>query len=113
MSDAEFVAVLEDLDETGARGFAIALADGSALDGFLVRRGSRVFAYADSCPHTGAPLAWMPDRYLDLEGAYVQCALHGALFIPESGLCVRGPCAGASLQALDVAIRDGRIYVTP
>ena len=84
---------------TAVRGGAIPAGDGRALDGFLVRHGGRVLAYVDSCPHTGAPLNWEPDRFLDIDQRYIQCATHGALFRIDDGLCVQGPCAGQSLAA--------------
>jgi len=106
-----FVCELGDLDDPGTRGFDWTDAGGAGRSGFVVRRGGRVFAYEDSCPHTGAPLAWMPHVYLDVEGAHIQCALHGALFMPESGHCVYGPCAGATLTPLSVELRGGRVFV--
>ena len=111
MSEAIFVCSLDDIGDPGARGFSLALPDGGTLEGFVVRKGADAFAYVDSCPHTGAPLAWTPDQYLDPDGMYIQCALHGALFVPGSGYCVRGPCAGASLSKLELVDRDGRLFV--
>jgi nitrite reductase/ring-hydroxylating ferredoxin subunit len=95
-----------DLPDPGSRAF-----DAGGLEGFLVRRGARVRAYRDACPHTGAPLAWTPDGYLDADGELIQCSLHGALFLPDTGECVHGPCVGAFLQALPVRIVGGRIQV--
>lgn len=111
VTDITFVCDLGDLDDPGTRGFDWADTAGVRRAGFVVRRGGRVFAYEDSCPHTGAPLAWMPHVYLDVEGAHIQCALHGALFTPESGRCVYGPCAGAALMPLPVELRGGRVFV--
>ncbi len=74
---------------------------------FLVRSGDRVRAYHNCCPHTGAPLEWRPHQFLDFEGRFIQCALHGALFTPEDGRCVRGPCAGDALTAEPVHVLDG------
>lgn len=69
----------------------------------VVRRDGRLFAYRNRCPHTGVPLEWFPDAFLDPEGAHLQCATHGALFRFENGLCVMGPCAGEHLQPVAVA----------
>ena len=113
MSESGFVCDLSVLDDPGSRGFSVALDNGETLAGFLVRRGNFVYAYADSCPHTGVELAWLPDQYLDADGMYIQCAMHGALFTPESGYCVRGPCAGQSLTAIPAEVIDGRVLVRP
>ena len=110
---SNFLIVCEfaELDDPGARGFTLAAGAGTALEGFIVRKGMQVYAYVDSCPHTGAPLAWVPDRYLGVDGMYIECALHGALFTLDRGYCVRGPCAGRSLTPLRVEVRAGRVLV--
>lgn len=105
------VCAFDGLGDPGSRGFDWVDASGEAKSGFVVRWEGRVYAYVDSCPHTGAPLAWMPHVYLDVEGVHIQCALHGALFRPESGHCVHGPCAGAALVPLEVELREGRVWV--
>lgn len=74
-----------------------------------VRRGAQVFAYVNSCPHTGAPLDFQPGRFLNLDKTLIQCSTHGALFRIEDGFCVKGPCAGKSLVPVSVAVEDGAI----
>lgn len=86
-----------------SRGFSIRTADGE-IEGFLVRTEAAVVAYRNRCPHTGAPLNWLPDRFLTPEGDLVQCAMHGALFRIPDGFCIFGPCAGASLEPLAVEV---------
>lgn len=98
---------LDELDDPGSRGLQLPLASGGDLGGFLVRRGDRAFAYRNACPHTGAPLEWRPHQFLDADGRLIQCALHGALFTPEDGQCVRGPCGGEALEPLPLTLRDG------
>ena len=97
---------LDAIAEPGSRAF-----DVGGLEGFIVRHNGLVLAYRDSCPHTGAPLAWTPDGYLDADGALIQCALHGALFLPDSGECVHGPCLGQSLVPLPVRVQDGLVLL--
>jgi len=108
-----YVCDLSSLEDPGARGVELVDDAGRGVSTVVVRRASEVFAYIDSCPHTGVGLAWLPDRYLDVEGEYLQCATHGALFTLERGYCVRGPCAGASLTPLEAVIDDGRVLVRP
>ena len=101
---------LSDLPAEGSRGFSISTPSG-AQDIFLVRKGERVFGYQNSCPHTGGPLDWVPDQFLNLEGNLIQCATHDALFRIEDGLCLKGPCAGQSLKALAVAVNGDRVSI--
>ncbi len=82
-------------------------ADGVAFRGFVVRRGERVAGYVDSCPHVGAPLALTPTAYLTRGGDHIICATHGALFRPEDGRCVAGPCVGRALRPWAVTVADG------
>jgi nitrite reductase/ring-hydroxylating ferredoxin subunit len=104
---AHILCPLNELRDGASRGFSLpGEAPGQSLELFVVRRGSAVYAYRNRCPHTGAPLDWQPDQFLDEHGELIQCALHGALFAVESGLCLRGPCVGKSLQSLSLRISD-------
>ena len=80
---------------------------------FIVRRGDKVFAYVNSCPHTGVTLNWKPDEFLSFDRVYIQCSIHGAQFRISDGYCVYGPCAAQSLQSVSVEIIDGMIVVSP
>jgi nitrite reductase/ring-hydroxylating ferredoxin subunit len=53
----------------------------------------------------------MPHRFLDAEGEFVQCGVHGALFRIETGECLRGPCLGETLEALPVRVSNGQVYL--
>jgi len=77
-----------------------------------VRSGDGVFAYANVCPHARHPLDAMPDYFLAREGTMIRCGSHGAMFVPETGECVFGPCVGASLLRLDVRVDErGHVLV--
>ena len=80
-------------------------------EGFVVRRGDDLFAYINRCPHTGAPLDWSPDQFLNADGSYIICAMHGALFEIESGLCIYGPCVNRSLEPLSVKLEEGKLLL--
>jgi len=108
MGEADFLCRLSDLDDPGSRGFELELPEGTQAC-FLVRQGDCVRAYRNNCPHTGAPLDWIADRFLDASGELIQCALHGALFDIATGECLRGPCAGAFLKPVEVLIENGLI----
>ena len=101
------VCLLAELEEGRPRGFT--LPGEPPLELILLRRDGRVLAYRNRCPHTGIGLEWLPDRFLDPSGRYLQCATHGALFRPEDGYCLRGPCAGDALEALPVRVAEGRV----
>ena len=99
---------LDDIPEPGSRGFRIGSGSESRAV-FVVRQSGRVLAYENSCPHTGSPLDWVPDRFLDLEKRHILCATHGALFRIEDGYCVAGPCVGKSLKPVPITVESGHV----
>jgi nitrite reductase/ring-hydroxylating ferredoxin subunit len=99
---------LDALPDPGARNFVLEIG-GARFHGFVVRHGAEVRGYVDRCPHMGMPLAQRLDEYLIPSGELIACSWHGALFRPDDGACVAGPCPGAALQAWPVEVRDGVI----
>jgi nitrite reductase/ring-hydroxylating ferredoxin subunit len=99
---------LDELPDGGARGFK---RHGGGRDTlFVVRRGERLNAYLNACPHVdGAPMAWRRDAYLNGDGSRIVCAAHGAQFDIDNGQCTLGPCLGQSLTPvpLDVDAEGG------
>jgi len=104
------ICAFNQLSDPGSFGFSLELA-GARVDGFVVRRDGEVFAYRNSCPHTGSPLDWVDHQFLDIEGALIQCAVHDARFLIDTGECVFGPCPGQSLESLPIRIEDENIYL--
>lgn len=84
---------------------------GGEEKGFAVRHGGRVRAFVNRCPHAGTELDWQPGEFFDLTGLYLACSTHGALFEPGNGLCVAGPCRGASLEPLETREQDGEVIL--
>ena len=97
---------LDELADPGSKGFAV---NGHLL--FAVRQGQQVYVYLNRCPHRGVPLEWVADQFLDHSGRLIQCASHGALFLPESGECIAGPCSGNSLTPLTSHIEEGQVWL--
>lgn len=101
---------LDEIGDPGSKGFSLEWR-GEQLEGLVVQRDAQVFAYVNRCPHTGAPLDWLPDQFLDTEAAFIQCAVHGALFEIDSGRCVYGPCVDQYLQPLALEVEDGSVFL--
>lgn len=70
-----------------------------------------IFVYANRCPHLGVELEWVADQFLDSEGALIQCATHGALFVIETGHCVAGPCNGQYLKTIPSTVEQGMLQI--
>jgi len=100
----------EDIVDPGVREFELQLGE-ILINGFVVHWQGQWYAYRNSCPHTGVTLNWLPDQFFDPSLEYIQCSLHGALFQPQDGLCVYGPCAGRVLASLPVFQRGETIVL--
>ena len=94
---------LDALSSPGARNFVLQIGE-RYFHGFVVRRGEEVTGFVDRCPHMGLPLAKRLDDYLTEDADLIECDWHGALFRPEDGLCVGGPCLGASLECWPIEV---------
>jgi nitrite reductase/ring-hydroxylating ferredoxin subunit len=90
--------------------FAIASQPGEEK-GFAVRHCGAVHGYVNRCPHLGTELDWQPGEFFDVAGLYLVCSTHGAIFEPRTGLCVAGPCRGASLEPLAVREQGGQVFL--
>jgi nitrite reductase/ring-hydroxylating ferredoxin subunit len=95
---------LDELADPGGRGFAV---EGQEI--FVVRRGRLVAAYVNSCPHTGGPLDWVEDQFLDFGRQHILCATHGALFRIADGHCLAGPCKGKALTPVAITVAAGEV----
>ncbi len=78
---------------------------------FVVRFRGKVYAYINRCQHVPVELDWIDGDFFDYSKLYLICTAHGAAYLPESGLCVQGPCPGKRLKSVPVEERDGRIFL--
>ena len=85
--------------------------EGPHVSGFAIRWHGMLSAFVNRCPHAGTELDWNPGEFFEETGLYLICSTHGALFEPNNGYCVAGPCRGASLQPLEIGERDGGVYL--
>lgn len=106
MAEERTLCRLDDLAEGQSKGIAIG-PDSRYADILVVRTRTGIYAYRNHCPHTGAPMEWEPDQFLDHSHTLIQCGIHGALFRIEDGYCVTGPCARQSLRRVAVIERAG------
>ena len=89
------------------------LAFGDAATGFVVRYDGKPHAYLNRCAHVPIELDWAEGEFFESSGLYLMCATHGAIYVPDSGLCAGGPCKGGRLRPIAVNERDGKIYWHP
>lgn len=78
---------------------------------FVVRHAGRAVAYLNSCAHKLVELDWQEGEFFDAGHHYLVCTTHGALYDPDNGVCVGGPCRGAALTAIPVREADGAVWL--
>lgn len=88
----------------------------------VLRRGDEVFAFANRCPHHGAPMCHAQvsgtmrpserNEYdYDLEGYIVKCPWHAYEFDVRSGTAM-GDIMKSRLVVFQTEVRDGDVFVT-
>jgi len=97
--DGTFLFTVDDLDADECK------------EAILVRLDDGVAGWLNYCQHythikldkgSGAPR----------RGDEIVCANHGAYFEVDTGYCTYGPCEGAYLTQVTVAVEDGDVYLT-
>jgi nitrite reductase/ring-hydroxylating ferredoxin subunit len=86
---------------------------GRAVGGFVVRYAGVVYGYLNQCAHVPMEMDWQEGQFFESSGLYLMCATLGAIYEPDTGRCVGGPCRGAHLSKLEVAERDGEVWWQP
>jgi nitrite reductase/ring-hydroxylating ferredoxin subunit len=84
---------------------------GGLIGLIAVRHHGEVRVFVNSCPHLGVSLDWAQGRFLNVEGTHIICAVHGARFRLEDGLCDLGICHGDRLEQVMTQINDGMLCV--
>ncbi|MEC9374913.1 MAG: Rieske 2Fe-2S domain-containing protein [Pseudomonadota bacterium] len=107
----QFIANLDEMDDPCTIEFS-GSHSGWPFRGFLVHWQGKVHAYANTCPHAGHALNLFDNRFFNKDQTFLICSSHGALFQPETGLCVAGPCLGKRLSPLICQIENNKVYVT-
>ncbi len=81
--------------------------------GFVIRYNSKPYGYLNRCAHVPIELDWAEGEFFESSGLYLMCSTHGAIYMPETGHCVGGPCRGGRLRPITVVEKDDQIYWRP
>ena len=113
MSSKKFHMICNSDDlKSGGTGVKFNVSVGSQpVPAFVVRFEGSVYAYLNRCAHMMLELDWDDAEYFDTSGEYLICSNHGALYEPNTGVCVNGPCYGASLIAISVKEIDSIVIL--
>ena len=104
------IAKLEDLPEGTTKRFSFQR-DGMRVDAFVAKFKGEIVAYENLCRHLPITLDYGDGEFFSNDGSLFVCQTHGAFYEPKSGLCVAGPCTGASLIPLETEQTDGHIFL--
>jgi len=100
---------IEAPEEGSACTFSLHIA-GAPAEGFVLRFKDRLHAYINRCPHAGSTLDWVPGRFFSPDGKMLLCQTHGAMFAPDDGACLAGPCP-QGLTPLPLKEQDNGLLV--
>lgn len=81
------------------------------VEALLVNYQGAFFAYKNRCPHVGITLDWVDNQFFSVDRRYLMCANHAAVFEPDTGECIWGPCAGLSLESVSLRFEGDKIFV--
>ena len=104
---AHRICTATDLEEGG---LAVTFSTPMGQPALAVRWQGKVFGYVNECAHASVPIDF-ERQVFDRSRTYLMCARHGAIYAPDTGLCVGGPCRGSSLDALAVREADGAVWL--
>jgi nitrite reductase/ring-hydroxylating ferredoxin subunit len=84
---------------------------GGVLHAFAIRFRGQVYGYVNRCAHVPIELDWNHGEFFDTSKLYLICSTHGALYAPETGRCVAGPCRGQRLEAVELEESGGLVWM--
>jgi nitrite reductase/ring-hydroxylating ferredoxin subunit len=111
-ADLNKICNIADLEASQCRQFNYTNASGALVEALLVKTLDTVKAYQNACPHWEVEMNWKPDEFLNPEQTHISCAIHGALFRIDDGLCIFGPCVRQKLKPIPVQVLDGAVYLS-
>ena len=104
------IAKLEDLPEGTTKRFSFKR-DSMRVDAFMANFKGEIVAYENLCRHLPITLDYGDGEFFSNDGSLFVCQTHGAFYEPKNGLCIAGPCTGASLIPLETEQSDGHIFL--
>jgi len=84
--------------------------EGITREGFAAWTHGKVVAYENVCRHIPITLDYGDARFFNRGHTHFVCQTHGATYEPLTGLCIAGPCVGASLKPLKVEVIKDEVW---
>jgi len=76
---------------------------------FVVNHGGTLHAYINRCSHVPMTMDWIENQFMTEDRQFIQCATHGACYLPDTGECVSGPPCGKFLTRVSLTIAGDEV----
>jgi nitrite reductase/ring-hydroxylating ferredoxin subunit len=86
------------------------LKDDRIWPAFVARFDGKAVGYLNVCAHAGLRLEGGRGQFFSRDRQSLVCTSHGAVYKPDTGLCISGPCSGLALIPLNIIERESCIY---
>lgn len=84
---------------------------GDEREAILVRTDGELYVWLNYCQHY-THIKIDKGSGAEMRGDELICENHGAYFESDTGFCNFGPCEGAYLNDVEIAVEDGTVYLT-
>lgn len=88
------------------------LRNGRSAQGFLLRYGESYHAYLNQCCHWPTPLDMGDGEFYYADIDRILCKTHGAVYLPDTGVCDYGPCVNAKLDSFPLILKNDYVLIT-
>lgn len=85
---------------------------GGVQRAFAIRYRGRAYGYINRCAHIPIELDWNHGEFFDTSKLYLICSTHGALYAPDTGRCLGGPCRGNRLEPVALEESGGQVWLS-
>jgi nitrite reductase/ring-hydroxylating ferredoxin subunit len=111
-SDSVVVAQVGELAPGRTKKFFLII-EGREEECFVVNHQGGLYAYVNRCCHVPMTMDWVDNQFMTEDKQFIQCATHGACYLPDTGECVAGPPFGAFLIQVPIVIEAGAVRAFP
>jgi|SRR5579862_6353426 len=109
MADTSVViAQIGEIQPGHTKKFLLAI-DGREEECFAVNHGGTLYAYVNRCCHVPMTMDWIDNQFMTEDQQFIQCATHGACYVPETGECISGPPCGKFLTPVALTVRGDQV----
>ena len=76
---------------------------------FVVNHAGALYAYVNRCCHVPITMDWVDNQFLTEDRQFIQCATHGAWYLPDTGECISGPPCGKFLLRVPLRVEGDEV----